>query len=417
LLLFRISAKRSYAHNIFEPWLFSRFDRTSRAPNVEADTLRFVIRELAVSGYRSVRKIRLPLQQVNVLTGPNGCGKSNLYNAMFLLARVADGSFGQVIAQEGGMPSVLWAGATERRVRTAPPSRLLLSVELDRFGYELHCGLRQGSPLSLFSLDPEIRGERIWLTGSHKSSIMERKGARAAILNSKGKMEQYPSYLYPSESLLAQLSDPNSYPEMFAVREETRSWRFYHHFRTDQNSPLRRPQPGVLTPVLSHDGLDLAAALQTIIEIGLEQDLEESIAFAFKGAKLEVRVEATGFRIQLHMPGLLRPLEAPELSDGTLRYLCLIAALLSPRPASLLAFNEPETSLHPTLLEPLAKLIARAAENSQLWIATHSFELAKYIEKFSGQPPVRLEIEDGETRLVAPTPAQEQEAPVTRPAG
>src|SRR4051794_8636103 len=84
---------------------FSRLDRTSRTPNVEADTLRFVIRELAVSGYRSVRKIRLPLQQVNVLTGPNGCGKSNLYNAMFLLARVADGSFGQVIAQEGGMPS------------------------------------------------------------------------------------------------------------------------------------------------------------------------------------------------------------------------------------------------------------------------------------------------------------------------
>jgi predicted ATPase len=213
-------------------------------------------------------------------------------------------------------------------------------------------------------------------------------------------MEQYPAYLYRSESLLAQLRDPNSYPEMFAVREEARSWRFYHHFRTDQNSPLRRPQPGVLTPVLSHDGSDLAAALQTIIEIGLADDLQESIAFAFKGAQLEVRVETTGFRILLHMPGLLRPLEGPELSDGTLRYLCLVAALLSPRPASLLAFNEPETSLHPTLLEPLAKLIARAAQTSQLWITTHSLELANHIEQFSGQPPVRLQLEDGETRVV-----------------
>lgn len=304
---------------------------------------------------------------------------------------------------------MLWAGATERRVRTAPPSRLVLSVELDRFGYELHCGLRQGDPLSLFSLDPEIKGERIWLSGSNKAAIMERKGATASILNSKGKMERYPSYLYPSESLLAQLRDPNSYPEMFSVREETRSWRFYHHFRTDQNSPLRRPQPGVMTPVLSHDGLDLAAALQTIMEIGLAEELQESVAFAFKGARLEVRVEATGFRIQLHMPGLLRPLEGPELSDGTLRYLCLIAALLSPRPASLLAFNEPETSLHPTLLEPLAKLIARAAENSQLWIATHSLELASYIEQFSGQAPVRLQIEDGETRLVAPAKVHEED--------
>jgi predicted ATPase len=359
-----------------------------------------VIQELSVSGYRSVRKIRLPLRQVNVLTGPNGCGKSNLYNAIFLLARAGDGSFARIIAQEGGMPSVLWAGATQRRVRTAPPSRIILSVELDKFGYELHCGLPVGSPLSLFSLDPGIKEERIWLSGPRKTAIMERRGPAAAIRNGKGKMEQYPAYLYRSESLLAQLRDPNSYPEMFAVREEARSWRFYHHFRTDQNSPLRRPQPGVLTPVLSHDGSDLAAALQTIIEIGLADDLQESIAFAFKGAQLEVRVETTGFRILLHMPGLLRPLEGPELSDGTLRYLCLVAALLSPRPASLLAFNEPETSLHPTLLEPLAKLIARAAQTSQLWITTHSLELANHIEQFSGQPPVRLQLEDGETRVV-----------------
>jgi predicted ATPase len=369
-----------------------------------------VIHELSVSGYRSVRKIRLPLQQVNVLTGPNGCGKSNLYNAIFLLARAGDGSFARIIAQEGGMPSVLWAGATQRRQRTAPPSKLVLSVELDNFGYELHCGLPMTSPLSLFSLDPEIKEERIWLSGPKKTNIMERRGPAATIRNSKGKMEQYQAYLYRSESLLAQLRDPNSYPEMFAVREEARSWRFYHHFRTDHNSPLRRPQPGVMTPVLSHDGSDLAAALQTIIEIGMAEDLQESIAFAFKDARLEVRVEATGFRILLHMPGLLRPLEGPELSDGTLRYLCLIAALLSPRPASLLAFNEPETSLHPTLLEPLAKLIARAAETSQLWITTHSMQLARYIERFSGEAPVRLELQDGETRVVADQTTEEDEA-------
>ena len=61
------------------------------------------------------------------------------------------------------------------------------------------------------------------------------------------------------------------------------------------------------------------------------------------------------------MPGILRPLEARELSDGTLRYLCLIAALLSPRPATLLALNEPEMSLHPELMQPLAELIVLAS--------------------------------------------------------
>ncbi len=349
-----------------------------------------------------------------MLTGPNGCGKSNLYNAVYLLKRAGDGSFAQMIAQEGGMTSVLWAGASQRRMRTAPPSKVVLSVELDQFGYELQCGLPVVSPLSLFSLDPEIKTERAWLNTAQKSTLMERKSAIATIRNSKGKMEPYPFPLYSSESLLAQVRDPHAYPELFTIREETRSWRFYHYFRTDQDSPLRRPQPGVLTPVLSRDGSDLAAALQTIMEIGAADELQESIEAAFGGARLEVRVESTGFRVALHMPGLLRPLEGPELSDGTLRYLCLLAALLSPRTASLLAFNEPETSLHPSLLEPLAKLIARAAQQSQLWITTHSVELARHIEQFSGQPPVRLTLENGETRLEANEAKEEEpEASIT----
>ena len=90
------------------------------------------------------------------------------------------------------------------------------------------------------------------------------------------------------------------------------------------------------------------------------------------------------------MPGILRPLEARELSDGTLRYLCLIAALLSPRPATLLALNEPETSLHPELMEPLAELIAVASQYSQLWVTTHSQDLAMKIEQLSGNKPVNL---------------------------
>jgi predicted ATPase len=95
----------------------------------------------------------------------------------------------------------------------------------------------------------------------------------------------------------------------------------------------------------------------------------------------------------------LRPLGLTELSDGTLRYLCLIAALLSPRPPALLALNEPETSLHPDLLSPLGQLIARAARESQLWITTHSRALAEHVERLSGETPVELRLVDGETRL------------------
>src|SRR5581483_9977257 len=121
---------------------------------------------------------------------------------------------------------------------------------------------------------------------------------------------------------------------------------------------------------------------------------------AFPGAELEIRNDHSLFSFQLKMPGFQRPFQARELSDGTLRYLCLVAALLSPRPPALLALNEPETSIHPDLIEPLAALIARVSRDSQLWVTTHSQALAKAIEDRTGAEPITLEKVDGETRVV-----------------
>jgi len=106
------------------------------------------------------------------------------------------------------------------------------------------------------------------------------------------------------------------------------------------------------------------------------------------------------FAVVMNMPGLKRPLRSRELSDGTLRYLCLLAALLSPRPPALLALNEPETSLHPDLIEPLARQLVSAAKNSQLWVVTHSERLAQLVEKFSGEAAIRLQLVNGETKVI-----------------
>jgi predicted ATPase len=172
---------------------------------------------------------------------------------------------------------------------------------------------------------------------------------------------------------------------------------------TDLESPLRQPQIGVQTTVLSHDGSDLAAALQTILEIGDDTFLRETITEAFGGATLVIEAVDTLFYIRLQMPGLLRSLQTRELSDGQLRFLCLCAALLSPRPPSLLALNEPETSLHPDLINSLARLMVRASKNTQLWITTHSRPLAESIERHSGLPPVRLCMVEGETKVDSST--------------
>jgi predicted ATPase len=100
---------------------------------------------------------------------------------------------------------------------------------------------------------------------------------------------------------------------------------------------------------------------------------------------------------------LLRPLEAPELSDGTLRYLLLAAALFSPRLPPLLVLNEPENSLHPDLLAPLARLIAAVAERTQVWVVAHAEALITALEATPGSRLLRLERELGATLLPGQT--------------
>ncbi|MFN5222057.1 MAG: AAA family ATPase, partial [Cyanobacteriota bacterium] len=157
------------------------------------------------------------------------------------------------------------------------------------------------------------------------------------------------------------------------------------------------------TPTLAADGGDLAAAVQTILEIGDADAFQAAIADAFPGCHLAVDTSAPNFRLQLHQPGLLRPLDASELSDGTLRYLLLAAALFSPRLPPLLVLNEPENSLHPDLLAPLARLIAAVAERTQVWVVAHAETLITALEAGSDCRLLRLERELGATVLPGQT--------------
>src|SRR5665213_3041155 len=102
----------------------------------------------------------------------------------------------------------------------------------------------------------------------------------------------------------------------------------------------------------------------------------------------------------MYQHGLLRPLKTAELSDGTLRYLLLVAALLSPRPPELMILNEPETSLHPDLLPPLARLIALAATRSQMIVVSHAEALVAALQD-AGARQIILVKQLGETQVPA----------------
>lgn len=354
---------------------------------------------LYVSGYRSIRNIDLSLGAVNVITGPNASGKSNLYRSLNLVMAAACGNLAQMLAREGGMPSALWAGARTKNER----SDMTIGVEMEAFEFEMTLGLPAPEPASksepsFFQLDPQVKREAIcYVDGPRHTPLLERTGAMAWARDADGNRQTYPLTPGGSESVLMVLQEPERFPHVSAVRTAILDWRFYHGFRTDADSPIRTPQVGVRTPVLAGDGSDLAAALRTIYEIGDGPTMARCIDHAFPGARLLIEAPMARFSLAMEMPGFRRPFMAAELSDGTLRYLCLVAALLSPRPPALLALNEPETSLHPGLIEPLADLIAEASARSHIWITTHSDELARLVCDRSGAQSIRLENRKGQT--------------------
>lgn len=344
-----------------------------------------MITTLAVSGYRSLRDVRIDLGPLNVVTGANGSGKSSLYRALRLLADAAQGRVVASLAAEGGMPSALWAGPKvlgRAMVRgdhpvqgqaSGDPVSLKLGFGSEDYGYAIDLGLPVISH-SLFFRDPEIKAEAAW-TGprlKRSTAFARREGAMARILSDRGEWRLVPSTLGRTDSLMTHCADPHGAPELLVLREQMRAWRFYDHLRTDRDAPARRPQVGTYTPALAGDGADLAAALQTIREIGDPAALDAAVDDAFAGATIAVADRNGLFDVEVRQPGLLRPLSVAELSEGTLRYLLLVAALLSPRPPPLLVLNEPEASLHPDLIAPLARLIGVAAEGSQIVVVSHA---------------------------------------------
>jgi len=378
-----------------------------------------MIRTVAVQGYRSLRDLILPLGQLTVITGANGSGKSSVYRSLRLLADVAQNAVVASLAREGGLPSTFWAGpeTISRDVRQGAyaveplAKRKVASLKLgfgsDSYGYSIDLGYPPPPPpATMFQLDPCVKRECVWhgLTYRKASALVDRRN-NFVWLATTGDEEpvMLTQHLSDTDSMLASIADPQRAPEMLAVRESLRRWRFYDHFRTDSEAPARAAQIGTFTPVLHHDGSNLAAALQTILEIRSDESLGTAIEDAFPGSRFFIKVQDGRFELQLQQHGLLRPLSAAELSDGTLRYLLWTAALLTPRPPELMVLNEPETSLHPELLPALGRLILAAAQQTQIIVVSHSQVLIETLAGASLCKRQHLVKEFGETTLEGST--------------
>ena len=368
---------------------------------------------LAISNYRSLRRLVIPLKRLNVITGAYGSGKSNLYRALRLLADTAQGRVIPSLAREGGLPSTLWAGpeSIARAVRRGEhpvqgtrreqPISLSLGFASEDFGYLIDHGL-PAPGTTAFPLDPIIKRECIWHGPVLRPSTLlaDRQGHLVRVRAEDQSWSVVTEHLSLFDTMMTHVADPKNAPEMLTLRESIRAWRFYDQFRTDLDAPARSPQIGTYTPVLCNDGTDIAAAIETIRSFGDSDVLDSTVDDAFAGSRLSVVADSGRFTLMMKQHGLLRLLSAAELSDGTLRYLLWIAALLTTRPPPLMVLNEPETSLHPSLIPALARLIARASVRSQVIVVTHASELIAALNKQADCHSILLEKTFGETTMV-----------------
>lgn len=347
---------------------------------------------IEIENYRSLQQFRTELEQLNVIVGANGVGKTNVYQALRLIAEASRGRFLEAMAEEGGFPSVKWAGQPLPKRTKKAPFRMRFTVECDDLCYRMELGMpplneHPPNPDWLFSEDPHVKEEIVWpRAASERAFLFKRTHSFIAARDERGSIVEYPLSITSWELGLAELRDPHVFPELYVMQARLGRWRFYHGFRSDHGAPARQAQIGFHSPVLHDDGSNLAAALRTIIEIGDAEGLHQAVHDALDGASIEIhKTKDLRFHLSLHVPGVHRALRAHELSDGQLRFLCLAAALLSPRPPNLMVFNEPEASLHPDLLPAIARLVARAARQSQMCLTTHSTKLVSELQRV-GRP-------------------------------
>ena len=376
----------------------------------------FQVCEIAAAGYRTLRSIRFPVRRLSVFVGANGVGKTNLYRALQLIQAAAAGTLSRELAAEGGMESALWAGKRQSK----KPVRIHLMVGLAEgmaaaaggepdYTYEVSTGLVHSYAVDIgirvptgaaFALEPQVKEETlVFRHGPRQTKILERRGPSARARDVDGQLSELGADLMASETAFGSRVDAARFPDLHMIRQIMLDWRFYHDFRTDAAAALRRPCLAVATPTLASDGADLAAVFATLVHIREDTHrLDRVIDDAFPGAELVVPEPGRTASFGLIFPDYpQRVFDASELSDGTLRFLALAGALLAYRLPAFIALNEPETSLHPDLLPPLARLIADAAQRTQIWLVTHSQLLADALAEHAGVTPLHIIKREGET--------------------
>ena len=332
-------------------------------------------------------RTELELQPLNVLIGPNASGKSNLIEALSLLES-APGNLQRPIEMGGGIREWLWKGQDDLPIAT-----IEVTVEhpnqLSDIRYKLSFS---ETNLGGFKLQDEtIEGTRNKNKNGEPPFYYQYNEGKSVLYSkdiskkSKWKQRSLEIDLSFEQSILSQFRDPVVFPELDYLSDQFKSIWFYREWDLGHYKPPRIPLP-IDFPVsyLFEDASNLSLVLSTLLK---NPELKEKIINYMKifypnSTDIGFEVKSGGVLMHLHERGLRHRVPATRLSDGTLRFLCLLTILLHPDPPSIICIEEPEGGLHPDIIPEVGKLLVDASSRSQIIVTTHSDILVDALSDF-----------------------------------
>jgi predicted ATPase len=355
-----------------------------------------LIQRLKVSGLLSFgpQGIDLPLEDLNVLIGPNGSGKSNLLEVLSLL-RASPTNLPEPVKEMGGVKEWLWKGPNSARIASidtllsypkgSMPIRHVLEMTEHGDRFEVS--------------DERIENERPW-PKTHDAYFYYRFRHGLPVLNdfSEERRGLNRESVKPEQSILSQVRDPERYPVLNWLQERYERISLYRNWSFGPSAPLRREQSAHGRSDVLRDGGENLPLVLSGIRSRVKNELIESLRKFYEGIE-DIQLTVGGGNVLLFLvESGGREIPATRLSDGTLRYLSLLAVLLNPEPGPLVAIEEPELGLHPDIVPHIAELLVQASQRTQLVVTTHSRMLVDALSDHASSV-VTCTKENGESRV------------------